>query len=275
MIHKLGYYKTTNWYTRKHLIDWLTCLGIFVTEQILTNFVINPYKRYEPDGSEFQLALYPLLDDIVPTWLLLTIGLLLPTCVFVSYYIYYRNSHDLHHALLGLFETFTFTMLFTDFLKITAGRYRPDYQSRLSTHNASIIRDGRLSFPSGHSSLSFSTMAFLSLYLCGKLKIFRKDGGAVWKVLVVLAPYAISSTIAISRTIDYHHDFSDILGGSFIGLAMGVFIYFMNFNSLFSKECSLPKNRIHPNYAKDILTSDGLLYPERDTYTSLSISSAY
>eukprot|EP01132_Coremiostelium_polycephalum_P002693 gene2693-3342_t len=266
MIHKLNYYNQASWFTKKHLLDWGTCIAVFLTEQVITNFVINPFHRYEPDEGNFQLVQYPLLGDIVPTWALLVICIVLPMAVFFAFYLYYRNLHDFHHAALGLLETFTATMLFTDFLKVIAGRYRPDYQARLVGGNEALIRDGRMSFPSGHSSLSFATMTFLSFYICGKIKIFRKEGGAMWKVLLVLIPFAISSFVAVSRTRDYHHDFSDITAGSFIGLAIGVFIYFMNFNSLFSKECALPKSRVNPNYAKD-----GLLYVDRE-YTAMSIS---
>ncbi|EGG16548.1 phosphoesterase [Cavenderia fasciculata] len=264
MIHKLGYYKQAKWFTNQHFGDWALCIGVFVTEQILTNFVIHPYDRFEPTG--FQLVEYPLLKDIVPTWALLMIALLIPLAVFAGFYLYYRNMHDFHHAFLGLFETFTMTLLFTDFLKVIAGRYRPDYLARVETNDQSLIRDGRMSFPSGHSSLSFASMTYLSFYLCGKLRVFRKEGAAMWKILIVMSPYAISSLVAVSRTVDYHHDFSDILAGTLIGLCIGSFIYFMNYNTLASKECSLPKNRINPNYAKD-----GLLFAE-NTYTSLSMT---
>ncbi|KAN0000610.1 hypothetical protein ACTFIZ_001055 [Dictyostelium cf. discoideum] len=270
MIHRVSFYGKTTWFTKQHLIDWFLCLGIFVIESILFNFVIQPFHRYEPESSlsanTFQLVQYPLLSDIVPVWLLMLIALGLPMIVFIGYYIKNRNSHDFHHAALGLFQAFTITMLFTDILKVTAGRYRPDYGARVATGIAAVIREGRVSFPSGHSSVSFCGMTFLSFYLCGKTKVFLKDGGNILKALGCLCPFMISSLVAVSRTVDYHHDFSDILAGSVIGLSIGVFVYFMNFNSLFSKECSLPKNRINPHYARD-----GLLSAE---YQSLSISSS-
>jgi len=264
-----GGYKHS-WYTKSHIYDWVSCLGVFVVEQILTNFVINPRIRYEPNN--FTLVDYPLLPDIVPAWLLLIICILLPLAIFGGFYFYYRNAHDFHHASLGLVQTFTVTMLFTDFLKIIASRYRPDYAARVALKGveSKLARDGRLSFPSGHSSLSFSCMAFLTFYIAGKTKVFRKDGGSMWKVYLCLVPLMISSLIAVSRTVDYHHDFSDITAGAFIGLSCGVFIYFVNFNSLFSKECALPKSRVSPNYARE----SGLLFSQEREYTSLSISSS-
>ncbi|EFA81591.1 phosphoesterase [Heterostelium album PN500] len=266
MIHKIGYYNHIPWFSKQHIGDWVMCIVIFLTEAVLFNFLIQPYDRYMPDGFAFQLIQYPMKPDIVPTWALMLIAFGIPILIFSAFYYSHRCLHDFHHACLGLIQTFTMTMLFTDFLKVLAGRYRPSYGARFDTENKSLIHDGRMSFPSGHSSISFATMTFLSLYLCGKLKVFRREGAPTWKIFIVLTPYMLSAFVAVSRTMDYHHDFSDILGGTVIGLCMGAFLYKTNFNALTSKECSLPKNRINPHYAKD-----GLLFAEKDD-TLLSIN---
>ncbi|GAM22363.1 hypothetical protein SAMD00019534_055380, partial [Acytostelium subglobosum LB1] len=256
-----GHYSRIPWWTRMILVDWAVCIGVVIFELIVCNFAMNPYDRYIPDGlDQFQTIQYPLKASIVPTWMLALIVGLIPLIVFTSFYARYRSLHDLHHACLGLVQALTMTMLFTDFLKVIVGRYRPDYAARVADGDKSSIHDGRLSFPSGHSSASFCSMTFLSMYLCGKLRVFRKEGSPSWKLFIVLLPYAISSFVAVSRTMDYHHDFSDILGGTLIGLCFGGFIYFNNFNQLSSNKCALPKNRLYPNYSKD-----GLLLAEKDT----------
>ncbi|EGC38815.1 hypothetical protein DICPUDRAFT_75571 [Dictyostelium purpureum] len=265
MIHNVAHYKKNKWYTKQHLIDWFTCAGIFITESIIFNFVLQPNVRYEPDGSNFQAVQYPLLPDIVPAWLLMIIAIVLPMIVFLGFFINHRNGHDLHHAALGLFQAFTITMLFTDTLKIIAGRLRPDYGARVALNDAALIRDGRQSFPSGHSSVSFCGMTFLAFYLCGKTRVFLRDGGNIFTALICLSPFMVSSLVAVSRVVDYHHNFDDILAGSVLGLAISSFVYFMNFNSLFSKQCSLPKNRINPHYAKNALITN-------EDYVSLSFS---
>jgi membrane-associated phospholipid phosphatase len=38
-----------------------------------------------------------------------------------------------------------------------------------------------------------------------------------WRILVLLAPPLMAALVAVSRTIDYHHHFADILAGSLIG----------------------------------------------------------
>ncbi|GAM21401.1 hypothetical protein SAMD00019534_045760, partial [Acytostelium subglobosum LB1] len=268
MIHNLSYYSHIPWFTKQHIFDWALCAVIFIIESAVFNFAIQPYDRYLPDGlATFQQIQYPVRADIVPTWLLMVIAFAVPIAVFGAVFAYYKNSNDFHHACLGLIQAFTMTMLFTDFLKVAAGRYRPSYAGRVETGRESFIRDGRLSFPSGHSSVSFASMTFLSMYLCGKLKIFRKSGSPSWKLFIALSPFVVSSLVAVSRTMDYHHDFSDILGGTLIGLCFGSFIYSNNFNSLYSRECALPKNRLNPHYA-----NNGLLFATDKDDESITIN---
>ena len=84
----------------------------------------------------------------------------------------------------------------TDIIKLTVGRPRPDFffrcwpdrgfpddvnvftiqkdgtQDLKCTGDLAVLIEGRKSFPSGHSSFSFSTFGFVLFYLCGKLNIF-------------------------------------------------------------------------------------------------------
>jgi membrane-associated phospholipid phosphatase len=99
---------------------------------------------------------------------------------------------ELHHFTLGLFLALVITMFSTNLLKYAtsfhlkkywltdwlignyrnwAGRFRPDFLSRclydtmtkLCTGDATLINDGRKSFPSGHSSLSFTGCTYMSI----------------------------------------------------------------------------------------------------------------
>eukprot|EP01112_Ceratiomyxa_fruticulosa_P012545 TRINITY_DN3478_c0_g1_i3.p1 TRINITY_DN3478_c0_g1~~TRINITY_DN3478_c0_g1_i3.p1 ORF type:complete len:140 (-),score=15.74 TRINITY_DN3478_c0_g1_i3:35-454(-) len=110
-----------------------------------------------------------------------------------------------------------------------------------------ILREGRLSFPSLHTSIAFCTLPYLSLYLCGKLGVFKRGGGQMWKVLVMIGPIAIAFLVAVSRTIDYHSNFVDIVAGSILGISIATFSYFLNFPSLMSEDCDMPKDRIMEN----------------------------
>jgi diacylglycerol diphosphate phosphatase / phosphatidate phosphatase len=130
--------------------------------------------------------------------------MLVPIFIFALYQILLRSSHDFHNACLGLFCALVFTLAMTDAIKLTAGRYRPDWYARAG-ESESVIKDGRQSFPSGHSSISFAGMVFLSLYIAGKTGIFRKNGGAVWKAVVGFFPIIAAAAIAISRVRDYQY----------------------------------------------------------------------
>jgi diacylglycerol diphosphate phosphatase / phosphatidate phosphatase len=82
-----------------------------------------------------------------------------------------------------------------------------------------ILRDGFRSFPSGHASLSFAGLGFLSFYLAGKLRLWDDHGYAVSplllargvfdylhlqaKVWLALTPLTGASLVAITRTMDY------------------------------------------------------------------------
>jgi diacylglycerol diphosphate phosphatase/phosphatidate phosphatase len=232
----------TRWWNWYFLVDWVLILGLLVTELIVTTFFLSPYDRYLPPNDP--TVSYPLLDDIVPTWSLAFVDVLGPIVIFLFLQIWMRSGHDFHHACLGLLQALVFTMIFTDSIKFAAGRYRPDYLARVSSNSsASVLRDGRQSFPSGHSSVSFAAMVYLSLYLAGKLGLYRRYGGSAWKAIVCLFPLAVATTVAVSRVRDYHHDFSDILAGSLLGAGMGIMAYFMNYNAITAENSHMPKLR--------------------------------
>eukprot|EP01089_Gocevia_fonbrunei_P015381 TRINITY_DN4490_c0_g1_i2.p2 TRINITY_DN4490_c0_g1~~TRINITY_DN4490_c0_g1_i2.p2 ORF type:complete len:125 (+),score=16.04 TRINITY_DN4490_c0_g1_i2:619-993(+) len=98
-----------------------------------------------------------------------------------------------------------------------------------------------MSFPSGHSSISFCCLTFLALYIAGKLGLFREGGGALWKALCFLFPMSVAAWVAVSRTRDYHHHFSDVLAGSILGTSIAVMCYLLNFHSLLGEKSHLPK----------------------------------
>ena len=191
--------------------------------------------------------------------MLLAINTIIPIAVVLVFQIKYKSTHDLHHGILTWFETFSLTICITDVLKVGAGRLRPDFLSRClpsaidgscTNGDSALIRDGKLSFPSGHSSLSFACMTFVMLYLMSKLKLYDQErnrkfhtGGSFWKLIACISPLGIACFVAISRTLDYHHNFSDILAGCVLGIFVAIFCYFLNYPTLFSSDCDLPFNR--------------------------------
>ena len=112
--------------------------------------------------------------------------------------------------------------------------------------------DGRRSWPSGHSSLCFSGLGFLGMWLYGlvldgsyiindQLTVNRKWGylqsrpGRAWRFILPFAPWLWAAYVAISRTQQYIHHPTDVLSGAclllimigaIIGFVIAAVIYF-------------------------------------------------
>lgn len=148
-----------------------------------------------------------MISSLAPAILMLAINL-----------ISIQSLWDLHNSWLGLTLSLTLTGLISNLVKVCVGRPRPgslfafsdsvqclmialpvDLISRcvpspdardkpvwgLSNHtictqtDERILRDGFRSFPSGHASLSFAGLGFLTFYLAGKLRLWDKNGQTV------------------------------------------------------------------------------------------------
>jgi len=180
----------------------------------------------------------------VPIWLVVIIAFVTPFLMIASISIFSKNLLDFHHGTLGLTLALSLTLMFTDVIKITVGRPRPDFidrcQPKSGSHDApvyglssstictwtdhAIIKDAFRSFPSGHSSTSFAGMTYLSLYLAGKLHIFDSKSHS-YKSFIVTAPYVVAALIAISRTQDYRHHWQDVMAGGLLGITFALFSY--------------------------------------------------
>lgn len=94
------------------------------------------------------------------------------------------------------------------------GRYITDFQCIGAKNSTRLIKEMRLSFPSGHSSFSAYTMLYCALYLQSRLTWSRgkllKHG--IQFFLIMLAWFT-----ALSRVSDYKHHWSDALAGSLLG----------------------------------------------------------
>ncbi|GAA5969005.1 hypothetical protein JCM11641_000806 [Rhodosporidiobolus odoratus] len=173
-----------------------------------------------------------------------------------------RSLHDVHHAALGLYASREGMRLIVEFIKNRVGRLRPDFLSRCAwdvvahacTGPAGLVKDGRRSFPSGHSSTAWQGLFFLSLYLAGKNGAFASFRPAlppsfglspssrtsrvpaiarslfsshIFRLGIALGPVAIAIWVPITRLEDHYHHVEDILAGSFIGALSALLGYCM------------------------------------------------
>ena len=92
-----------------------------------------------------------------------------------------------------------------------------------TTTNSKVLEEAHLSFPSGHSALSFYTAIFLILYAqthisFARLAITRKR--VFQCTMVVMAMYVCNS-----RVKDNWHHPTDVFGGIVIGFLIGVIVH--------------------------------------------------
>jgi membrane-associated phospholipid phosphatase len=86
---------------------------------------------------------------------------------------------------------------------------------------AGKVREGRKSFPSGHTSLATAGLGYLSFFLLANVRSRADTGsGAVWRTLAALSPLFLATWIGISRVRDYWHHWSDVATGGLLGAAI-------------------------------------------------------
>lgn len=196
---------------------------------------------------------------------------------------------ELNLSVLSLGLSVGIALVATDALKNTVGRPRPDLLSRcivragsadasvfgLSTSeicaqtDEAILRDGFKSFPSGHSSISFSGLGLLAFWLAGKLKLM--DGkGQIWKVVAVMIPIFAATLVAVSRIMDKRHHAFDVIFGSALGIICAWVAYRQYFPSLVSKKAgiaygqrSFGRVRVPYGASRDISSSRSAATAER------------
>ncbi|XP_027926078.1 lipid phosphate phosphatase 2-like isoform X2 [Vigna unguiculata] len=225
---------------RTHKHDWLILLLLVLVAIGL--YVVHPFHRFV--GKDMMTDLrYPLKSNTVPVWSIPIYAVLLPIVIFLVVYIRRRDVYDLHHAVLGLLFSLLITAVITEAIKNGVGRPRPDFFWRcfpdgkdvydklgdvICHGEKGVVKEGYKSFPSGHTSWSFSGLGFLSLYLSGKIKAFDRRGH-VAKLCIVFLPLLFASLVGISRVDDYWHHWQDVFAGGLLGLTVSTFCYLQFF----------------------------------------------
>ncbi|KAL9113515.1 MAG: hypothetical protein Q9227_002252 [Pyrenula ochraceoflavens] len=207
---------------------------------------------------------YPhALHEHVPPYSLLVLSIGLPLIAVLVVLLLAKDSspQKIHVAILGLIVALTLTGFLTDVIKNAVGRPRPDLIDRCKPKKGTpadkligievctetdhhVLHDGWRSFPSGHSSFSFSGLGYLSFFLAGQLQILRpRSRVSLFFVLAAVSPLLGALLIAISRLEDYRHDIIDVTSGSLLGIAMAYFAYRRYFPPLTSRHTGVPHSK--------------------------------
>ncbi|KAK9768036.1 hypothetical protein K7432_001623 [Basidiobolus ranarum] len=260
-------------YPRPHLrqlvysygVDWIL-VGIFSLGFWLFDNIQPFHRKFSLQDKTIS---YPFaLHGTVPNWQLFVFSFLVPLVVLAGIALFIRRSpYDCHCAWLGLSFSMSLTLMVTHILKTTVGRLRPDFIARCIPNvdqdpalglvgseicqqtNSKILLDGMKSFPSGHTSLSFAGLTFLSLYLAGKLHLFD-ERGHTYKSFVCISPMIGAALIGVSRICDYRHHWQDVLIGGLIGIITAYFSYRQYYPHLASPKCDKPFSPRIPNPLK-------------------------
>jgi membrane-associated phospholipid phosphatase len=226
--------------------------SIFIVAIAVLN-LITPFHQ-EFSLRNFTLQYKYAVHERVPSPLLYTCSIAAPAAIIALYtlvidgiFSHQAGGHkrryklkdrlwELNCGILGLLLANGAAYIITGTFKNTIGKPRPDLIDRCQPSvttdpqpfglsnstickqtDKSLLNDGFMSFPSGHSSTSFSGLFYLSLYLAGKLHILDAKG-EVWRVLIVTIPTIGASLIAGSRIMDARHHPFDVISGSLLGI---------------------------------------------------------
>ena len=236
-------HRTRDWFTWEYFMDWAVCLAVIAIMEGPVHYLYPPHEVFYMAGDYSQS--YPYQPDTVPSWAL---GLIMLSPLLVLPFLFYTRKqsplfkHELHNYLLAWLEACAINYLIAGAVKVLTGRHRPDYFSRLNQPDLSTfqIRNASFSFPSGHTSGSFTAATILFLYLSGKTKAFPRGNFAL--LLVLGLPFYFALWVLVTRLQDYKHHHIDVVAGVLVGLASGGIGYLLNFPSVFSKKCGTPNN---------------------------------
>jgi diacylglycerol diphosphate phosphatase / phosphatidate phosphatase len=235
---------------RKYFWDWILLLIPILL--IIYGEIADPFDRFLFSGDSVSILHgFPHLEHTI------SIETLIFVCLATNASIAMFSARNIHHSLLGCLTGILYSEAFSNILKIVIGKFRPDFMQRCAEIELNLkecllsknrkIRDGRLSFPSGHTAVAFCFGVYQFCYLIGKFGLFvhnkRHKIPITLKGLICISPLIFSFWVMVTRLRDYHHSFEDILAGILIGSMNGFWSYFVYFPSLFAQDSHIP--RVH------------------------------
>ncbi|KAM0748088.1 acid phosphatase/Vanadium-dependent haloperoxidase [Meredithblackwellia eburnea MCA 4105] len=236
------------WLSWALLVDWLVVIILNrISVYIESTY---PYKRDVrhqlgdiniswPMAVHERVPSYPLLDQL-SFWL--------PFGILAAVGASRLSLHEVHHSILALWSSRAVMRITVEWIKNRVGRLRPDFLDRCKfdilkqdcTGLPDVIKDGRRSFPSGHSSTAFQGLFILTLFIAGKNGAFAYSApfprssfhqSKLLRFSIAVAPLFLAVWIAITRLEDHRHHVEDVIAGSTIGILSalaGYLIYFPN-----------------------------------------------
>ncbi|KAH8556809.1 phosphatidic acid phosphatase type 2/haloperoxidase [Umbelopsis sp. PMI_123] len=263
---------------RKHLFvsyikDWILVIILIVVFLVIDG--VDPFY------SEFPLQnrrlMYTLKNDTLSIGVLAVLAVVVPFLIIATVSIFLvRSPLDLHNGTLGLLVSVSFTIMITEIVKLTVGAHRPDFLAVCAPREGAVdpplglsdvsvctrpidylLKDAFKSFPSGHTSIGFAGLVYLSLYFAGKLRIFVVKTGYFYRGFIVSMPILGAVLVGVSRITDYKHHTWDVVAGALLGTIFAYFAYRQYYPSLWSPHSGIPFEPRIPK-TNDMATNDNI-----------------
>ena len=117
--------------------------------------------------------------------------------------------HNIHAGTCTVLVAIGISELVTQILKFYVGRLRPNFydlcgfdkETLQCTNGDQMEMEARMSFPSGHSSLSFCGLVCLVLFFLGRVKRNVASGRGKMLTIVSFTPLVLSFWCATSRLV--------------------------------------------------------------------------
>jgi len=135
----------------------------------------------------------------------------------------------------GFVESASVTLLLASFTKNVFGRKRPSYDNYPASEKE---KEGRKSFMSGHSSLSFCVATYASLFTFEHLGAMDDTSALGIKLLTAVGLHSLAAFVAYSRVMDNKHHVSDVVVSGLAGSTLAALFYALH-NGWFSDRTSL------------------------------------
>jgi membrane-associated phospholipid phosphatase len=238
------------WKEELVLYDWVIYVYVAILGLIalivLETVELPPREAYLNDADLWR----SLNDDTIPMWLVgIYMALLALLVLGIEWYV--CNRKDPARAwwvavrmLVGYGMMCIFTAAVTTFLKVYVAEPRPDYLTRCfgssnvpplqytteminsnaycsPDADASLLKDGRQSWPSGHSSSALASAVFFLGFAFWRTRQFSSLGKQlIWVAASI--PIMLSLLIGASRIVDNRHSTADVASGFLVGIVCAV-----------------------------------------------------
>lgn len=201
--------------------DWVTVTGLYALGLYLDKQ--PPFERYigtQLDDMRIAYPHTPAQQQRVTADQLWVVALVGPLLGLFCLQALRPNGRKLNRAALGLISSLAVTLVLVCIVKNCVGRLRPDFLARckplhgVCTGNAAIIVEGRKSFPSGHTALSFAGLTPLALHINADLLEQLPAVPPLFRMSVSMMPLVLALVIGLSRIADYwyaQYKFSNIV----------------------------------------------------------------